>query len=338
MSGIHPSDEAIERIMNMTSQEAKTSKGFLLKRALPIALALAIVVGSGFGISSITKNNKEQYVSPAGYSIGGIMTVNAKSELKGGTNADGKYDWGYQICKKDITGMTKDEIKKAKVDFAKYYLCDFDEDILREEEHNLDEVTLNGAIKDNIYVNGNVMYAFARGDVEQSLTICGIDDPSSVKEIRVSNTNEFAYPSINADDLYFKENSDGEFIRDGSNVDTSKTCIEGHDISLSGERYLQCRKIEAPESKIYDISNMDKSSPFYGMELATGKVFYIIYTFNDSFFDMLGNNPNYDLTKYNDTIKIEVEFKDGKIAENILNITMDANGKSYCQLKSYNLK
>lgn len=51
---------------------------------------------------------------------------------------------------------------------------------------------------------------------------------------------------------------------------------------------------------------------------------------------MLGNNPNYDLSMYTDQINVTVEFKDGKVAENVINVTMDENGKTFCELQSYN--
>lgn len=335
MSGVHHSDELIERIFDMTIDK-KANKRLIFKRLASVTLALAILVGGGFGINSLNKKNDEQFVSSAGYSIGGIMTVEAKSELKGGTNADGKYDWGYRIYTKDITGLTEKEIKTEKENIAKLLICGGEEN-LKNEEHDIDKFTLKGVIKDSVKTNGNIIYAFERGSTEQCLTICGIDDPSTVKEIVVSNTSNYGQLIINANDLYYKKNSNGEYVFDGHDVNTNLTCIEGHNKSISGDRYEKCRIIENPSIKKYSKESFNKNSPVYGMELSTGKVFYFDYEFTNQFYDMLGQNPSFDLTNYKDEITINVEFKDGKVAKNIIDVTMDSNGKTYCQLISYNL-
>lgn len=334
MSNVQPSEKSVERIFDMTLDK-KANKGLTFKRLASVTLALAILVGGGFGINSLSKKNEKQYVSSAGYSIGGIMTVEAKNELKGGTNADGRYDWGYRIYTKDITGLSKEEIETEKENLAKLYICSGDKEILEKEEHDFDEFTLNGVIKDNIKINGNMMYAFERGATEQCLTICGIDDPSTVKKISVSNTSKYGQLIINADDLYYKENSNGEYIFDGTDVNTDLTCIEGHNKSISGDRYEKCRIIENPSIKKFSKESFNKNSAAYGIELSTGKVFYFYYDFTDEFFNLLGENPTYDLTDYKDEITIKVEFKDGKVSKNIIDVSMGKNGKTYCKLNSY---
>lgn len=335
MSNVQPSEKSVERIFDMTIDK-KANKGLVFKRLATAALALAILVGSGIGINSLN-NSKNQYVSPAGYSIGGIMTVEAKNELKGGTNADGRYDWGYRIYAKDITGLSKEEIETEKENLAKLYICSGDKEILEKEEHDFDEFTLNDTIKNNIHVNNNIIYATERGTVEQALTLCGIDDPSNVKEIKVSNTSKYGQLIINAVDLYYKENDKGEYIFDGKDVDTALTCIEGHSKSISGERYEQCRIIENPSIKKYSKESFNKKSPVYGLELSTGKVFYFDYKFTNEFYDMLGQNPSFNLTNYKDEITITVEFKNGKVAKNVIDVTMDSKGKTYCSLNTYSL-
>lgn len=314
--------------------DKKANKGLTFRRLASAALALAILVGSGIGINSLN-NSKNQYVSPAGYNLGGIMTVEAKSQL-GSTNANGKYDWGYRIYTKNIVGLSAEEVEREKVEMAKLWLCSGDSLILNEEI--FDDFTLNDTVKNNIHINNNIIYATERGTVEQALTICGIDDPSTVKEIRINNSSKYATPIIEANDLYYRKNANGDYIFDNVGVNTDLTSIKGHDITLSGDRYLKCRKIEAPQVKAYGKESLDKKSPFYGMELATGKEFYIDYEFTDDFYNMLGNNPNYELTEFNDDINISIEFNDGKIAENIINVSMDKNGKTYCQLSSYTIK
>ncbi len=333
MSNVQPSKQSVERIFDMTLDK-KANKGLTFRRLASAALALAILIGSGFGINSLN-NSKSQYVSPAGYNLGGIMTVEAKSQL-GSTNADGKYDWGYRIYTKNIEGLSAEEIEKEKVEMAKLWLCSSDSLMLNEE--TFDDFTLNDSIKNNVHINNNVVYATERGTVEQALTICGIDDPSTVKEIRINNSSKYATPIIEANDLYYRKNANGDYIFDNVGVNTDLTSIKGHNITLSGDRYLKCRQIEAPQVKAYGKESLDKKSPFYGMELATGKEFYIDYDFTDDFYNMLGNNPNYELTEFNDDINISIEFNDGKIAENIINVSMDKNGKTYCQLSSYTIE
>lgn len=331
MSNVQPSEKSVERIFDMTLDK-KANKGLTFKRLASVTLALAILVGSGFGINSLNKKNEKQYVSSAGYSIGGIMTVEAKNELKGGTNANSKYDWGYRIYTKNIVGLSADEVEREKIEMAKLLLCSGDDSHIDEK---FDEFTLNDTVKNNIHINNNIIYATERGTVEQALTICGIDDPSTVKEIRINNSSKYATPIIEANDLYYRKNANEDYIFDNVGVNTDLTSIRGHDITLSGDRYLKCRKIEAPQVKAYSKESLDKKSPFYGMELATGKEFYIDYEFTDNFYNMLGENPSFNLTDFEDEITIMVEFKDGKIATNIIDVTMDENGKTYCKLNSY---
>ncbi len=59
MSGVHHSDDAIERIFDMTVDKKKTNTTTLFKRLASGALAFAVlVVGSGFGVQAIIENGK----------------------------------------------------------------------------------------------------------------------------------------------------------------------------------------------------------------------------------------------------------------------------------------
>ncbi len=137
-SNIHPSDESIERIMNMTNK--KYSVGF--RKILVIAAAvIAIICSAGFAADAATDGAVSKTVSEAFDTVSKMITVlvngkeaDAEVNITEKTNADGEkyydaevkikspdtdsdyeYNINYSIAKDSIVGDS-DEIDAAIAD------------------------------------------------------------------------------------------------------------------------------------------------------------------------------------------------------------------------------
>lgn len=59
-SALRPSDEAIERIFEMTTDKKKTGLRLTYRRIAAVVLAFVLIIGGGFGIEILTKNDSNK--------------------------------------------------------------------------------------------------------------------------------------------------------------------------------------------------------------------------------------------------------------------------------------
>lgn len=310
--GIKPGEQLMDSVFDMVDKKKKSK---LVPKLASVVLAIAVLAtGTGFGLQY--HSNQKILNNP----IGNVMIVDA-SEAIGKTTTQ----IGYRINVRDITGMTDEEIYNAKVELLK--------DMHISVKH---KESLEDGLKNAVFVNGNALYSTERGGTELELTLRNIKNPKDVEKISVSNTSDYGTPTIIADDIYFSEPEENVFVFDNRNVDDSLGYIVGHNISLDGERYANCMRIDAKGAKHYDYdSYYNKDSEFYGMETTTSDQFYISYMFADEFFDALGKNPTMDLTTYNDELTVKVDFKDGHTATTVLQVSLTEKGKMTLKCLSY---
>ncbi len=316
---IKPSEELLDSVFDMRDRKKKKS---FAPKIVSAVLALAVFSTSiGFGVHYQSNRKtadipETEYHSVANLNtdsiIGGLIVAGA-GEVIGKSNTE----LGYRIYVRDVSGMSKKEIYDAKVEMLGKNL-----------QYGVDdEDTLKDGLKNAVEQNGNVIYATTRGTVYSELIPCNIKNPDTVEEITVSNKSEYAELILNCYDLYYTEPEKNVFVFDNRNVNTDLTHMAGHNLTVEGERYAQCRRIDHKSAKHYSYDNYyNKDSEFYGMELQKDRSFYISYMYTDEFFDALGGTPAFDLADYNDEITLKVKFKDGYTATSVLSVSLNPKG------------
>lgn len=214
--------------------------------------------------------------------------------------------------------------------------CRF-ETLTKDLYYSDDESTLNDALKNAIFVNGNALYATTRGMYTSNFVLNNIENPDDVKQIRVTNTSSYGNVVVSCDDLYYSEPEENVFVFNNIGVDYDKTCMHGHDITVEGSRYAYCCRIKSDDAKIYYYKDYyDKDSENYMVECDGNDMpFYISYMFTDDFYDALGENPTMDLTTYDDSITVSVDFNNGYTAKTVLGISLTEKGKMTAKCLSY---
>lgn len=320
---VKPNEKLLDSVFDMRARKKKKS---LAPKLVSAVLALAVFGGSiGFGMhyqndqseQKITDSPETTYHSVANLNtdsiIGGLMVASA-GEVIGQSNTE----LGYRIYVRDISGMSKQEIYDAKVEML-------DKDLHLAVN---DKATLKNGLKNDVKQNGNVIYATTRGTVYSELIPCNITKPDTVEEITVSNKSEYAELIVSCDDIYYTEPEKNVFVFDNRNVDYDLACIIGHNITVEGERYAQCRRIDHKSSKRYSYEHYyNKNSDHYMYEFTDiNRSFYISYIYTDTFYDALGGTPGFDLADYNDEITLKVKFKDGYTATSVLAVSLNPKG------------
>ncbi|MGN0529306.1 MAG: hypothetical protein ACI4IE_09250 [Eubacterium sp.] len=325
--GIKPDEKLVDSVFEM--RHRKKNKR-LVPKIISAVLAVAVIAG-GTGFTVQYDKNKKITEHP----IGSVMIASASDSIGKST-----INIAYNIHVKNIEGMTEEEIYDAKIEMLKDLNYGID-----------DEDTLKDGLKNAVKINGNALYATDRGfnakdeiiePADCSFSLQNIENPENVETIYVSNNSKYANAIISCEDLYYTEPKENVFVFDNRCVDTDKTFMVGHNLSVEGSRYAQCRRIENPKNKFYSYEQyylLDKDDDFYMRELSVqtglGTAFYISYEFSDAFFDALGENPDMDLTAYKDNLTVRVDFKDGNTATTVLELGINAKGYLTAKCVSY---
>ena len=316
--GIKPDEKLVDSVFEI--RHRKKNKR-LVPKIISAVLAVAVIAG-GTGFTVQYDKNKKITEHP----IGSVMIASASDSIGKATESI-----AYRIFVENITGLDEKELYNAKVEMLKKLNYGVD-----------DKDTLEDGLKNAVTVNGNALYATERGMADANLVLKNIENPDNVKAISVSNTSDYGNIIMYCDDIYFTEPEKNVFVFDNRYVDTDKTCMVGHNLSVEGSRYAMCRRIESDESKKYgyqEYYELSKDDEFYMMELGgttgQGHEFSISYEFSDAFFDALGENPDMDLTAYKDNLTVRVDFKDGNTATTVLELGINAKGYLTAKCVSY---
>lgn len=109
MSGVHHSNDAVERIFDMTINK-KANKGITFKKIASATLALAILIGGGFGANAVVQNSREK--QPLS-----VMVAYADefTKIQGGTKQT--LINGVYFSPADDIQKNKEQLAKAQKDY-----------------------------------------------------------------------------------------------------------------------------------------------------------------------------------------------------------------------------
>lgn len=290
-SNLSPSDECMEKIFDMTSSN-KYSKNQIFRRIVSATLALAVLVGGGYGATQFFNDNDKQTKivsnvsqnsNPLSVMVAYAGEYKSLSELKAGN----MYEQGlfYSIHFADINDT------KALENAEKLYSSDKAK--LEKELDALSEQGYSGVIQAGRSVINSVKgEATVRVNILQGGAIAlNIDDYSVVKKMTIKNESDYG-------ELYFN------YVTKSQKYGKQ---IIGNNISVSGKELEISQAIKAFE---YPINK--------GYELFWGVT--------DNLYKSIGNDLNFDLTQIKDTITFTVEFNDGEIQTARLNLYFDSDG------------
>lgn len=290
-SNLSPSDECMEKIFDMTSSN-KYSKNQIFRRIVSATLALAVLVGGGYGATQFFNDNDKQTKivsnvsqnsNPLSVMVAYAGEYKSLSELKAGN----MYEQGlfYSIHFADINDT------KALENAEKLYSSDKAK--LEKELDALSEQGYSGVIQAGRSVINSVKgEATVRVNILQGGAIAlNIDDYSVVKKMTIKNESDYG-------ELYFN------YVTKSQKYGKQ---IIGNNISVSGKELEISQAIKA-------------------FEYPTNKGYELFWGVTDDLYKSIGNDLNFDLTQIKDTITFTVEFNDGEIQTARLNLYFDSDG------------
>ena len=294
-SNFSPSDECMEKIFDMTNSN-KYSKNQIFRRIVSATLALAVLVGGGYGATQFFNDNDKQTKivsnvsqnsNPLSVMVAYAGEYKSLSELKAGN----MYEQGlfYSIHFADINDT------KALENAEKLYSSDKAK--LEKELDALSEQGHSGVIQAGRSVINSVKgEATVRVNILQGGAIAlNIDDYSVVKKVTIKNESDYG-------ELYFNYATKSQ---------KNRKEIIGNNISVSG------KELEISQaSKVFEC----------GTKNPINKGYRLFWGVTDNLYKSIGQNLNFDLTQIKDTITFTVEFNDGETQTARLNLYFDSDG------------
>lgn len=290
MSGVHHSDDAIERIFEMTVDK-KVRKNHTIKRLASVALAFAVFVGGGFGTKAIVRINKENQPLT-------VMVAYADEFIKAGSKNE--QEVFYSIHYADIND--KDAVSSAKSlhDKDKYAVLNNAEKLGNKGYTASGGSGLEGCWSSEKNKETAIMYTVRGGSFALSL-----DDYSNVKSFIVENESIYGYLNFECQKTW------NELEKDVENNGTGLGIIEGHKFELTGEELTASQ-----DSKVYEGGTKHKVNKGYNLNWEP----------SDELYNAIGNDLDFDLSQIKDTITFTVEFNDGTIKTASLKLYFDSDG------------
>lgn len=298
-SQLRPSAEAVERVMDMTSEKKIRFKP-VVKRLVAAAIVLAILVGGGLGINLSPKQS--EYNDELG-----VLIAYAKSH--------DYYEVGNDIGFDMLVALyVVPEHNEEKADeVLKRWNSDYDEynDRLREAGYATYKSTKGIGCYNALNIQTACLYIIHGGSFALDL-----EDYSEVKTLKVENTSKYGELYLDTD-IYGRlgytdtfPSSVEEFAE--QLVNHFKTINRTREIEISGDAL---RRSQA--SHFYEKGNADHTvNKGYGLQ----------WWPSEELGKAIGNNLNFDLSKVKDTIRFTVEFNDGTVKTGSIDLYFDSDG------------
>lgn len=296
MSGVRHSDEATEKIFEMTVDKRQTKK-HTFKRLASAALALAILIGGGFGVNQIVYDRTNPNDTNPG------IVESESNPLTVMVAYAGEY--------KQVSDITADSMNEQQIFYSIHY-ADITDDIASTEAERLyesekaklekDMENLSNQGHSAVLQSGKSTVDSIKGEATVKVYVLSggtvalnTDDYSNVKNMTISNTSKYG-------ELYFNYVTNKE--KDGVQQ-------IGNKISVSGKELR-----ESQASKIFE----------YGTSPTVNKGYDLFWGITDDVYQAIGNDLNFDLSQIKDTITFTVEFDDGTVKTASINLFFDSDG------------
>lgn len=296
MSGVRHSDDAIERIFDMTVDKKKTN-GLLLKRLACATLAFAVLIGSGFGINNAIHNsNSNEFDVLVAYAATGEF-CNA-----GAQSRQNLLYALYVTPEKD-----KEKAKEAESNYQKDY---------NDNKEQIEKLGQDGYWSS---LGGSNLPCFDKDNkqtaslrtIEGGILALGLDDYTDVKFFQVENTSEYGY--IRFEHLAQYENLLAISEKENALTDKEARAFYGigHKFKITGDELRRSQQADLYSGGIKEPLNIGYSLNWYP---------------SDELCSAIGDNTDFDLTQIQDTITFTVEFNDSTVKTASINLYFDSDG------------
>lgn len=293
MSGVHHSDDAIERIFDMTVDK-KAKKGLTFKKLASVALAFALLI-AGVGVNHFI-NEKDEVTNPS-------VVQSNKNPLSVMVAYAGEY--------KQVSDIKADSMNEQNIFYSIHYADITDEKAIAQAEklYELDRSNLEkdmDALSSEghsaVLQSGKSTIDSIKGEATVKVYVLfgGIialntDNYSDFKKMTISNISKYGELCFN---YVTKAKSNGmQQI--------------GNKISISGNELR-----ESQESSVFEC----------GTSPAVNKGYELFWNITDDVYQAIGNDPKFDLSQIKDTITFTVEYNDGTVQTASLNLYFDSDG------------
>lgn len=295
-NNISPSEEAVERIYEITTDKKKYSYKIFAKRAIAASMAFIIAIGIGFGAdwipkSTIEPNTEQNNPEPSNKNENNLGVLVAYAGEKEFLQIQNKNDT-QKFFGKLYVAFHSDEEKLQKIhdEYSKEQdrIDKIVEKYIQDGEPDNRPISCSSHI-DYIYDADDLYQEIEKGWIislyEGELTL-NIDDYSNVKDITFENSSKY-----------------GELILEHYTWKPVQT-LEGHKITVLGKE-LQ-----------YAIDN--------GFCLPKGYIFG--WNITNSLLEEFAADENFDLSNIKDTITFTVNYLDGTTEQASVDLSFDKDG------------
>ena len=297
-SQLRPSAEAVERAMDIMN-EKKHNRNPVFKRLAAAALALAILIGGGFGINYALQkedSNRELGVLIAYAATGEFLEVGSATE----------QELFYAIY---VFPYADEAIAKA---VQERYDAD---------RKKLDELTdkfFEEGYSANIRYGNSFSAATAEiYTIETGSFALNLNDYSEVKSFKIENRSPYGILAF-----------DYDFYGRLGYTDTPPTDFDDdylERIETLGFPYpIECNELEISG----DVLRRSQESGFYfeGKKNDVNKGYTLLWRLSEQFANAIDDNQNFDLSQIKDTITFTVEFNDGAVKTANIDLYFDSDG------------
>lgn len=298
---VEPKAELENRVLDLDKANKRIT--FAPRKVAALVLAAALMIaGSTFGVYQLSikpiepkaiisttekvldTNNRFTIVAYAQDNENSVKTLSKELSTQ----------LEYQIIREDISGKSEEEIEQIKEEIKQKYNDGQQEqsyNTFRRQIQRLDHALIGRMAIDYFDIN--------------------VDKPEEVKKVSVSNESDYGELCIHAIDEVFDD--DGNVVVD-SPRDFANEFIRGRNVSLSGERFEKCKRLEAIEAN------------------GEGNLFSVNWEMSDALWQAIDKNIDMDLSTISDVVTFTVEYKDGSEASSKVQINFSKEGKMSVKL------
>lgn len=302
MSGVHHSDDAIERIFDMTVDKKKAKNSPLFKKLACGTLAFALlVVGGGFGTTAIIQNNKANQPLT-------VMVAYASDngKLSFGSKHDQPLFFGLYLAPYDDQKACDEAAARWQADKTKVL-----EQLDNKAEGSSGSYGSGGLQCYNIEQEKETAYCYT---LEGGSFELDLEDYTNVTSFKVNNESEYGLLHFeHADPQWY-----GKVYYDDSEIPeelikySEEHPSEDHEFTLTGDeiRFSQ-------ETGDYNV----------GLgKYETNKGYFLTWFPSEELGYAIGENPHFDLSQIKDKITFTLEYNDGTVKTASLNLYFDSDG------------
>ncbi|MDE6125177.1 MAG: hypothetical protein K2G22_08150 [Eubacterium sp.] len=303
---LSPSEDAVERIFEMTSDKKKFNHNKIFKRITATALAFVLLIGVGFCADYIAQKNYESSISFPDNKLGVLVACASEKGLVKIENLN-EQEFFYRIY---VIDYTNDE-KRQKV-----------ENDYNRENNEQREISEKLSKKD-IGTHTNGSFSTLDNGMLRTLNtgnlVLSLNNYSNVKDITIENASKYGELQFS----YVTENT-GEIFSETENLTVFITTL-GEDDAVYASKYICGNKISVTGEELQLSKNIGLYSIGIGKH-EINKGYEFSWDISNALYQELEKDINFDLTKITDTITFTVNYLDGTTESTIVNISFDSDG------------